>query len=164
MDVGSEFGGSNRYGWRASGALAKIALPRGASCHGGSGGRIDGEDAKAAKHYTRAAGQWQQKYFAGSIQSLIGWPGATLTRFAQSHPGFRADLLHINGINPTFLSGYGAGVEMLEPGGYIIISCSRVDHLRARIQRLTLNGDISATLGYAVFVPRHGAFAVLRRL
>jgi tryptophan synthase beta subunit len=53
---------------------------------------------------------------------------------------------------------------MLEPGGYIIISCSRADHLRARIQQLQLNGEISAPLDYADFGPRHGAFAVLRRL
>lgn len=126
--------------------------------------RVDKRHAKAAKHYTRAAGQWLQNHFAGSVQSLLGWPGATLTRFTQSHPEFRADLLHINRITPFFLNEYGAGVEMLKPEGYIIISNPRADQLRDRIQQLQLNGEISTPIDYADFGPRHGAVAVLRRL
>lgn len=127
------------------------------------GGRTSDRHADAAKHYSHAAVQWLNGRFDGSVLGLIGRPGATLTRFAQAYPKFRADLLHISGITPTFLGAYGAGIEMLKPGGHILINHTRTDQLRERIQQLQMVGEVSVPLDYADFGLRAGAFAVLRR-
>ncbi|MGB0966700.1 MAG: glycosyltransferase family 32 protein [Halocynthiibacter sp.] len=142
--------------------LQKILQPHARLVIVDPGGRIEGDHAAAAKVYVSAAVNWLRQHFGDSIQGMIGWPGATLTRYFLNHPEFRADLVHINGISSTFLSSYGAAVEALKPGGHVIISHTNAEQLRRRVQQLQIIGEAGTPLDYAEFGRLRGAFAVLR--
>jgi hypothetical protein len=123
-----------------------------------------GRNAARTDVYVPAAMEWISDSFPGDITFLSGRPARTLPGHFQRNPGWKADLLHFNGIDENFLKCYGAAISALRPDGDIFIHDADPSAVKARLEQLQMIGEVGEPFEYEEFGNGGGAFLHLRRL